>query len=202
MVGLLVSCGLVLLLFLSGRLFEAFKYLLKLICDYSLKLLSLFGIYINVQEKKIKTSQEFKDTFKDIRKVKQSKTNEKIKPSINRFAFITLVLSLALIIINLNVVSGNCISVWLYNQQIFAMFIDSQRNMDVTFTATAFSILSFSISKLITQWKETKKYRDAKKEIKFKKEVANTLTSKDLLDMAKQLDVQNTSKIKKDNKVN
>jgi hypothetical protein len=57
--------------------------------------------------------------------------------------------------------------------------------MDVTFTALLFSVMSFAISKLVSQWKETKKYRDAKREIKFKKEVANTLTSKELLDMAK-----------------
>jgi hypothetical protein len=32
--------------------------------------------------------------------------------------------------------------------------------------------MSFSLSKLFAQWKETKKYRDAKKEIKFKGVVA------------------------------
>jgi hypothetical protein len=57
--------------------------------------------------------------------VKQSKTNEKIKPSINKFALITLILSLILIIVNLNVVSGNCISTWLYDIGIFASLVTS-----------------------------------------------------------------------------
>lgn len=194
MISVVVSFGLVLLFLVSGRLFEAFKYLLKLLFDGGLKLLNLFGIYVNLQEKRIKTSKEFKQTFKDIKIVKKSKVNEKIKPSINTFAMITLALSLALIIINLEVVSGNCISIWLYEQGIFSLFIDSQRNMDVTFTAVLFSVMSFSLSKLFAQWKETKKYRDAKKEIKFKGVVAQKLSSKDLLDMAKELDATNLSK--------
>jgi hypothetical protein len=125
MISVSVSFGMVLLFLVSGRLFEAFKYLIKTICDGLLKLLNLFGVGINLREKKIKTSKEFKNTFKDIKTVKKSKVNEKIKPSINIAALVILVVSITLIVINLEAVSGNCISIWLYEKKIFSFFINS-----------------------------------------------------------------------------
>lgn len=60
--------------------------------------------------------------------------------------------------------------------------------MDTTLTATMFSAMAFSLSKLISQWKDTAKYRRAKKEIKLKNKVMSNISSKELLDIAKQKD--------------
>ena len=125
MVSIIVSFGMILLLFLSGRIYESIKRLLILITDMILKLLNIFGIKINTKEYRIKTSHEFKQTFKDIKIVKKSKENKKIKPSINLIALIMLIISIVTVIINLNIVSGNIISVWLFKHNLFPLFIKS-----------------------------------------------------------------------------
>ena len=57
--------------------------------------------------------------------------------------------------------------------------------MDVTLTAILFSIIAFSISKLISQWKETAKFRKAKKEMRNREKVLCKMSAKELLDAAK-----------------
>ena len=97
--------------------------------------------------------------------MKKSKQNNKIKPSINLIALSIFIISLLLIIINLDVVSGNIVSKWLYSLNINGtkiaslLLIGSQKDMDIVFTATIFSMVSFSASKLLSQWKETAKSR-------------------------------------------
>ena len=160
-----------------------------LITDMILKLLNIFGIKINTKEYRIKTSHEFKQTFKDIKIVKKSKENKKIKPSINLIALIMLIISISIVIINLNIVSGNIISVWLFKHNLFPLFIKSQESMDVTLTAILFSIIAFSISKLINQWKETAKFRDAKREMCKREKLLYKMSAKELLDIVKQKDL-------------
>ena len=122
--------------------------------------------------------------------MKKSKENNKIKPSINLFALALLIVTLGLIIGNLSVVSGNAITVWLYSHNALPTIINSQRNMDMVFTTSMFSILSFSISKLFNQWKETAKYRAARKEMKKTEYLIKHSTSKDLVDAAKLKDLE------------
>lgn len=136
--------------------------------------------------------------------MKKSKKNNKIKPSINIIALIIFIISLALIFINLNVISGNIVSKWLYSLHInntrlaSLLFIQSQKDMDITFTAIIFSMVSFSSSKLLTQWKETAKFRQAKKEIKLKQSAIQLMTSKELLDAAKDKDIHHYQLLKKE----
>ena len=160
-----------------------------LITDMILKLLNIFGIKINTKEYRIKTSHEFKQTFKDIKIVKKSKENKKIKPSINLIALIMLIISVVTVIINLNIVSGNIISVWLFKHNLFPLFIKSQESMDVTLTTILFSIIAFSISKLINQQKETAKFRDAKREMCKREKLLYKMSAKELLDIVKQKDL-------------
>ena len=160
-----------------------------LITDMVLKLLNVIGIKINTKEYRIKTSHEFKQTFKDIKIVKKSKENKKIKPSINLIALIMLIISISIVIINLNIVSGNIISIWLFKHNLFPLFIKSQESMDVTLTAILFSIIAFSISKLINQWKETAKFRDAKREMCKREKLLYKMSAKELLDIVKQKDL-------------
>lgn len=101
MISIVVSFLMILLFLISGKIVEGIKRLLMLIVDILLKLLNLFGIRINTRERHIKTSRLFKQTFKDIKIVKQSKENNKMKPSINLFALIMFLFSLIAIIVNL-----------------------------------------------------------------------------------------------------
>ena len=190
MVSAVVTFGMIFLLISSGRIFEGVKRLIQLFIDIFLKIGSACGLRISKTEKRIHVTRQFKNTFKDIRVVKKSKQNNKLKPSINLFALILLLSSITLIICNLEVVTGNAISIWLFDHNPFPQFITSQRNMDMTFTASLFSIVTFSISKLINQWKETKKDRKARREVKKQKKVLKNISSRDLLDIAKSKDLE------------
>lgn len=193
MVSAIVTFSMIFLLLASGRIYEGVRRLITLVFDLIFKIFNFFGIKINKAEQRIHVSRQFKDTFKDIKVVKKSKQNNDLKSSINIFALILLILSITLIIGNLQVVSGNAISIWLYNNNPVPGLIVSQRNMDMTFTAILFSIVTFAISKLINQWKDTKKYRKAKRDILRKEYALKNLSSRELLDAAKlkDLDVYN-----------
>lgn len=174
----------------SGSIYEGLKKLLKLILDIILKLANACGIQLQKRERNIHVSRQFKHTFKDIRIVKKSKENNKLKPSINLFALSLFIISLGLIIANLQVVSGNALSIWLFDNNILSDIINSQRDMDMVFTTSLFSILSFSISKVISQWKETAKDRAARREMKKTEYLIKHSTSRDLIDAAKLKDLE------------
>ena len=197
MISAAVSFGMVLLLFASGRIYEGAKRFLMFIVDIFLKILNLFGIQINTKERRIKTSRKFKQTFRDIKIVKRSKENNKIKPSINLMALCLLVFSITVVVINLEIVSGNFITVWLFQHNPFTMLIKTQESMDVTLTAVLFSIIAFSISKLVSQWKETAKFRKAKREMRKREQVLCKMSAKELLDAAKMKDADGYSRLMK-----
>ena len=187
---------LIIVLFATGKMFEAIKRFLVLLLDIVFKILNLFGFQINVREPLVRTSRVFNKTFKDIRIVKRSKHNNKITPSINIFALISFVLSVFVVVTNL--MYNGWISTWLYNKGFLNFIIKTQENMDTTFIAVMFSVISFSLSKLIHQWKDTSKYRKAKKEMKQKNKVLSKMSSKELLDVAKQKDVSKVEELKEE----
>lgn len=188
MISVIASFSMIVLLFLSGRIYESVKRLLMLFVDIFLKILNLFGIHINTKERRIKTSRKFKQTFKDIKVVKKSKENNTIKPSINIIALVLLILSITIVIVNLNTVSGNFITAWLFMHNPLTKFIPTQESMDVTLTAILFSIIAFSISKLISQWKETANCRKARREMRNREKVLCKMSAKELLDVVKEKD--------------
>ena len=187
---------LIIVLFATGKIFEAIKRFLVLLLDIVFKILNLFGFQINVREPIVRTSKVFNRTFKDIRVVKKSKHNSKITPSINIFALIIFVLSVFAVVSNL--MNNGWISTWLYEKRFLYFIIKTQENMDTTFIAVMFSVMSFSLSKLIHQWKDTSKYRKAKKEMKQKNKVLSKMSSKELLDVAKQKDVLRVDELKEE----
>lgn len=187
---------LIIVLFATGKMFEAIKRFLVLLLDIVFKILNLFGFQINVREPLVRTSRVFNKTFKDIRIVKRSKHNNKITPSINIFALIIFVLSVFVVVTNL--MYNGWISTWLYNKGFLNFIVKTQENMDTTFIAVMFSVISFSLSKLIHQWKDTSKYRKAKKEMRQKNRVLSKMSSKELLDVAKQKDVSKVEELKEE----
>ena len=149
MIGALTTMCMILLLFVSGHIIECIKRIIMLIINCTLKILDFCGIRVFKREINIKTSKDFKNTFKEIKVVKKSKQNSKLKPSINLFALIVFLFSAFLIIIDLDIVSNGMITTWLYNNTFLNKLVPSQSHMDVTFVAVMFSIISFSISMLI-----------------------------------------------------
>lgn len=176
------------LFFLSGYIIQALKKLVGLIVKLFLTILSFFGIKFKTREKSLKMSDDFKNTYKEIKVVKLSNKNLKEKSSIDWLNLGLFCASLLLIVANLAVLSGNAISNWLYSLIQNIKIVKSATDMNTLYTATLFSALSFSATKLLQRWKETKQHRIEKKELKLKMRALELMDSKELLEQAKKKD--------------
>ena len=180
-----------------GQITQALKKLVGMITKNFLKLINAFGIKIERKEHSVKVSQEFKDTYKDIRKVKLSKKNIKQKSSIDWKYFVLLLVSLILVGVNFAAVSGNAISNWVFTTISWTKLVKTPTDMNTMYTAVMFSIISFSFSKLMFRWKETKQQRIESKQAKIKMEALGYMSSKELLDNAKKKDEEKRKELEK-----
>lgn len=185
MVNIIFTSILICLFFMLGHFTQAFKKLFSLITSTLLKILSFFGIKITNKEHSVKVSDDFKNTYKDIKKVKLSKKNIKQISSIDWIGLAMFITCGLLILINFG---DNVISNWLYELQAPFNFIKSAVDMNTFFTAIMFSALSFSFSRLLARWKETKQQRIEAKNAKIKMQAMDLMDSKELLDEAKKKD--------------
>ena len=74
----------------------------------------------------------------------------------------------------------------------------SETVMYTYYTAILFSVMSFSLSKILNRWKETKKQRQERKELKIKLKAIDLMSSKELLTEAKKKDEINYKKAKEE----
>ena len=199
MINLLISFGSILILLMLGKIFEVTRRLISLLVDGILKLLNLIGFKVFSEEHTLKTSKAFKKIFKDISVVKKSKENNKLVSSINVLALIVFILSSFILGIS-----------FLYEDLMlsilrkFPLFdkIENYRLISIVISASIASV-SFSISKLISQWKETEKDRKARKEIKLKSKALSLFSSKELLEEVKRKDIENFNRLApENNKIN
>lgn len=191
-VNIIVSSILVALFFILGNGTQAIKKILTVLTNICLKILSVFGIKINRKEKQVKVSEEFKKSYGDIRIVKLSKKNIKQKSSIDWFYLIVFLIAVVLIVVNLKWVTGNAISNWIYSW----LHIMDEVSINTFYTAILFSIVSFSLSKLLQRWKETKQQRVERKQALMKLKAVKLMSSKELLDEAKKKDEKKYKELK------
>lgn len=189
MVNTIITGILIITFFLLGHITQGFKKIISLFTDLFLKFLNLFGIKINRKEKHLKVSKEFKEIYKDIKIVKLSKKNIKQKHSIDIIGLSVLFIALILFIVN--AVTGYAISNWIHSWMSKIPLLNSiltRESMNTYYTAVLFSIMSFSISRIINRWKETKQQRIEAKNAKIKKLAIDLMDSKELVDQAKKKD--------------
>ena len=191
MVNALVTLLLVVLFFFLGHITQAIKKLLGLVTSLLLKILNLFGITIKKREKHVKVSTDFKLVYKDIKHVNLSKKNIKQQSSIDWASFGVLVVVGLLVVLNMG---GNVISNWLFSIQPFPM-VKTAVDMNTFYTATLFSVLSFSLNNVLRRWKETKQQRQENKIAKIKAKAIENMDTKELLDEAKKKDEQNRKEL-------
>lgn len=180
-----------------GQITQALKKLVGMITKNFLKLINAFGIKIERKEQGVKVSQEFRDTYKDIRKVKLSKKNIKQKSSIDWKYFALLLIGLILVGVNFATVSGNAISNWVFTIISWTKLVKTPTDMNTMYTAVMFSIISFSFSKLMFRWRETKQQRIESKQAKIKMEALGYMSSKELLDNAKKKDEEKRKELER-----
>ena len=188
MIHAIITVIIIFILLLLGYVTQALRKFLGLITKWGLKLLEFFGIKILLHEKSIAISKEFSEVYKDIKIVKLSKKNIKQLSSIDWVNLVLFIIVAALIIINLNAVSGNAISNWIFSLIEPLGIVKQASDMNILYTAALFSVLSFALTKVITRWKDTKQQRIEKKQAILKLKASKVMTSKELLDYAKQKD--------------
>ena len=196
MIKLITTLLLALNLISFNQITQALKKILGLLTKMVLKFINLLGIKIYKKEHCVKTSPEFKKTYKDIKKVKLSKKNVKQKSSIDWVGVGILSIAGLLIILNMNNISGNAISNWIFHLIAFK-FVKTEVDMNVMYTAVLFSTLSFAANRILTRWKQTKQQRKENKKMKLKIEALKYMDSKELLDNARKKDEEKRKELKK-----
>ena len=196
MVNTIVTILLIILFFFLGHITQAFKKIISLFTNLCLKILNIFGIKITKKERKQKLSEDFKNAYKDIKTVKISRKNIKQKHSIDFLGLTVLIIATILVIVNLASVSGNAISDWIFSWIKDIKIIKTPEDMNTFYTAFLFSIISFSISKIINRWKETKQQRLEAKNEKLKKKAVELMSSKELVEQAKKKDESKYNELK------
>lgn len=196
MIQAILTVILVVLFFILGHFTQAIKKLLGFITKWILKFLSFFGLKISTKEKSVEVSEEFKNTYKDIKIVKLSKKNIKQKSSIDYVNLVLFLITGLLVVLNLGSVSGNAISNWIYELVDGFGFIKSAADMNTLYTATLFSVISFSLTKLVGRWKETKQQRKENREALLKLRATKLMSSKELIEKAQEKDEQKYKELK------
>lgn len=196
MIQAILTVILVVLFFILGHFTQAIKKLLGFITKWILKFLSFFGLKISTREKSVEVSEEFKNTYKDIKIVKLSKKNIKQKSSIDYVNLVLFLITGLLVVLNLGSVSGNAISNWIYELVDGFGFIKSAADMNTLYTATLFSVISFSLTKLVGRWKETKQQRKENREALLKLRATKLMSSKELIEKAQEKDEQKYKELK------
>lgn len=83
MISIISTTLLIIVFILFGHIIQAIKKAIGLITSTFLKILSIFGIKLRKKEKHLKVSDEFRQTYKEIKVVKLSKKNIKQQSSID-----------------------------------------------------------------------------------------------------------------------
>lgn len=195
MIQAILTILLIILFFILGHFTQAFKKLIGFLTKWFLKIVSFFGFKISVHEKSLGISDEFKNTYKDIKVVKLSKKNIKQKSSIDWVYFSIFLVVGLLVILNLNSITGNAISNWLFTLQPIGI-IKTATDMNTFYTATLFSVLSFSGTKVMARWKETKQQRVENKQALLKLRATKLMSSKELIEKAQEKDEQKYKELK------
>lgn len=193
LISLLVGLFIALAMFLMGLSLKALKKVVSTIVSFLCSLLNKIGIKINYGERNLKVDKNVFRDYKEIKEVKRGALGMKKKRSVNVFALLLLFISGALIIANLKVVSNNAITNWLQSvicQIGVSESIISAVDMNTIYTASVFSVLSFSLTKLLTQWKETAEIRKEKKHQKRKQALLKEMTSQELIEEAEKKDMK------------
>ena len=179
MISIISTTLLIIVFILFGHIIQAIKKAIGLITSTFLKILSIFGIRLRKKEKHLKVSDEFRQTYKEIKVVKLSKKNIKQQSSIDWVNFSLLVVCALLFVIN--ALTNKSISYCIFTCLPTFGFIKSAIDMNTMYTALLFSAMSFATTKVLTRWKETKQQRVENKEAKVRQKAITLMSSKELL---------------------
>lgn len=200
LISLILSILLIASFFFSGLILQAIKKIVSLSIKLIFKILNLFGIKIKSREQRLIVSDEFKETYKGITIVKLSKKNLKKESSIDWINLSIFLIAVILYIINFKAIVGsNLVSDWIYSWvkciPLMNKIVTDASAMNTFYTAALFSIMTFTLTKIWTQWRNTKQHRIEHKQAIMKAKAINIMNSKELLDAAKKKDEENEKEL-------
>lgn len=183
-VGLFIAFS----MFLAGFSLQTVKKLVKVIVAFICSLLNKIGIKINYRERNLRVDKVVFSDYEEIKEVKRGALGMRKKRSVNVFALILVFIAATLIVLNLKVVSNNMITNWL-SDLVAKMNINiGSIDMNTIYTAAVFSVLSFGLTKLLAQWRETSSIRKEKSHQRRKKRLLAEMTSEELITEAEKKD--------------
>ena len=183
-VGLFIAFS----MFLAGFSLQTVKKLVKVIVAFICSLLNKIGIKINYRERNLRVDKVVFSDYEEIKEVKRGALGMRKKRSVNVFALILVFIAATLIVLNLKVVSNNMITNWL-SDLVAKMNINiGSIDMNTIYTAAVFSVLSFGLTKLLAQWRETSSIRKEKSHQRKKKKLLAEMTSEELITEAEKKD--------------
>lgn len=197
-IGLLLA----IVLFLLGSMTQAWKKLVQTFTAIMCKIFPFLEKRMK-REKQLKMSQEFKQDYSTIEQVKRSNIGMKRKKIITVIYFVIFIVSLGLIVANLKYWSPdgiNLVTNWLSIEVEKVSWL-KWLDVNTTYTAVMFSLLSFSLTSLLRVWKEGSASRKEKRQLKRKNKVLKTMSSAELAQIAVEKS-ENEKKQKTKNKVN
>ena len=197
-IGLLLA----IVLFLLGSMTQAWKKLVQTVTCIMCKIFPFLEKRMK-REKQLKMSQEFKQDYSTIEQVKRSNIGMKRKKIITVIYFVIFIVSLGLIVANLKYWSPdgiNLVTNWLSIEVEKVSWLKLS-DVNTTYTAVMFSLLSFSLTSLLRVWKEGSASRKEKRQLKRKNKVLKTMSSAELAQIAVEKS-ENEKKQKTKNKVN
>lgn len=197
MIAVIITSVLIILYILLGYIPQAFKKIISLITKGILNILQIFGLKLKNQEKELFCSDSFKKAYSEIKIVKWSNKNLKREISIDWLSIVAIIISVILVIVNLEMVSHNIVSNW-FNYILSKIGI----NLDITdintfYTAFLFSVISFSLGRLWNRWKAGAEVRKQNKQLKLKQKVLKLMSTKELADAIKSKEDEKYKEIKK-----
>lgn len=201
-IDLIVGIFIVALFFLFGFINESIKKLIKVLTNAFCKLLELLRIPI-AKEKLLFVSDEFTE-LTGTKLVIRSDIGMKRKRLFNILYLIIAIVMLTLISVNLSYVGKlftgaecNLISDWLKANVNIPLITDK---MDTFFTATTFTILSFSLTSLLKSWNESRDVRRERRIQRQNSKVIKRMTGEQLTKLALEKNKEEQNNISKGDK--
>jgi len=195
-VGIFVAVA----LFFLGSITQAWKKLVGILTKAFCKIFPALDKK-RAQAKKIKVSEQLKETYNVDEVRKENIGMQKIKVVRVGYIILTIIAGI-LIVANLEKLSGRIISNWLADVLNSIGIKISYINMNTTYTAVLFSVFSFGATSTLNSWKATKEYRKQRKKEKLIKKALNNMTSAELAEevekkneQEKKVELNNKNKI-------
>lgn len=133
-------------------------------------------------EKEENISNEIRDVFSEIKKMKRSKENDQKISSISYFGICAIAISSLILLLNFEWTTGQLITEW-----VAGLIPTIEKDTITTFiTSISCSGITSGLSMIISQWRKASKYRKEQKINKIKEAARRELSEQELIEIVNE----------------